>query len=167
MRYWLVVSVACWAPFGLACANDSRSDAASLPTLANTPLVFTTPRVATPASAIPPPPTLPVLKVGEKVLLRITNDDYVCTRDAGRCRSYSVTVPSDGRLEVALTSVAGQDSFVSTTDLYVVPGGDYWDTGPGPRLTVIIPVKANGTYEIRMYSAIVPSVELELRASLQ
>jgi hypothetical protein len=162
----LLAAVVCWALFGLACEDTSRSERPSLPTSPTPPALATPPALTTPP-VIAPPLTFPVIAVGEEVRFRITTDDYSCTRAAGRCRSYSVTAPSDGRLEVTLTSVTGQDSFVATTDLYVVPGGDEWDTGPGPRLSVTIPAKGGTTYEIRMYSSTVPSVELQLRAALR
>jgi hypothetical protein len=101
------------------------------------------------------------------VRFHFTADDVACAGAAGRCRSYNVTAPSDGRLEVVATSVSGESGFVSTLEMYVVPGADYWDVGPGPRISATVQVRAGGTYEIRMYSAQVPSVELELRASLQ
>ena len=159
MRYRLLAAVACWALLIAACADAHRSERSSLPA-SPTPVTSSPPAAAQPL-------IFPVIAVGEEVRFRITTDDYPCTREAGRCRSYSVTAPSDGRLEVALTSATGQDSFVATTDLYVVPGGDSWETGPGPRLTVTIPARGGTTYEIRMYSSTVPSVELQLRAALR
>jgi hypothetical protein len=69
-------------------------------------------------------------------------------------------------LRAEVKSVSGDPGFLSTLEMYVVPGGDSWDTGPGPRVSVTIQVTAGRTYEIRMYSALVPSVDLELLASL-
>ena len=114
----------------------------------------------------PAPPSFRSIAVGTVVRFQFTADDVPCVGGDGRCRSYTVTAPSDGRLEVVVTSVSGQDNFVPTMEMYVVPGGDYWDVGPGPRISVTVPVKAGGTYEIRMFSAKVASLELELRASL-
>lgn len=69
-------------------------------------------------------------------------------------------------METVLTSVSGDAAFTTTTEMYVVPGGDSWSVGPGARLRVAIPVTAGTTYEIRMFSAVVPSAELELRTTL-
>jgi hypothetical protein len=116
----------------------------------------------------PTPAVFPLIQLGEIVRFQFTADDVPCVGGGGgRCRSYNVTTPSDGQLEVALTSVSLADSFVATTEMYVVPGGDSWSVGPGSRISVTIPVRSGNTYEIRMYSERVPSVELELRAALQ
>ena len=125
-----------------------------------------------PAPAPTPPPvtscsSCPSITVGEVIRFRFTADDVPCAGGGGSCRSYNVTTPSDGRLEAVVTSVSAEEAFTSTTEMYVVPGGDSWDVGPGPRISVTIPVRAGRTYEIRMFSAKVPSVELELRTSLQ
>ena len=66
-----------------------------------------------------------------------------------------------------LTSVSGTDAFIATTEMYVVPGGDSWDVGRGPRISVTVAVKTGSTYEVRMYSARIPSEELKLRTSLR
>lgn len=115
----------------------------------------------------PGPVTFPSITIGDVVRFRFTADDVPCVGGDGRCRSYNVTAPSDGQLEVVITSVSGEDSFVSTVEMYVVPGGDSWNVGPGARISVSVPVRAGGTYEIRMFSPQVPSVELELRTLLR
>ena len=147
-----VASVICFALLAVGCGGGSRM--VNVPTAPG--------QVASPA-----PPLFPSITVGEAVRFRFTADDVPCVSGDGRCCSYNVTASSDGRLEVELTSVAGEGSFVSTTEMYVVPGGDSWDVGPGPRISVTVPVRAATTYEIRMFSDKVPSVELELRASLK
>jgi hypothetical protein len=101
--------------------------------------------------------------VGEVVRFQFTDDDVPC--GGGRCRSYLLTAPSDGELEVVVTNLA--ETSHPTIDLYIVPGADDWVIGPGPRISAKATVGAGITYEIRMYSDIVPSEELELRTSLQ
>jgi hypothetical protein len=107
------------------------------------------------------------MAIGEVVRFSITVDDRSCVGGGGRCRSYNVTVPGDGTLQAVLTSVSGTDAFIATTEMYVVPGGDSWDIGPGSGISVTVAVKAGSTYEVRMYSARIPSEELELRTSLR
>lgn len=158
MRYRFLVSVICSALGGLGCDGGYRTGGPSLPTA---------PTVAPAPTPVPAPGPFPSITVGDVVRFQFTAEDVPCVGAGGRCRSYNVTAPSDGRLEVVLASVSGEDSFIPTTEMYVVPGGDWWDVGPGPRISVTIPVRAGGTYEIRMYSAMVPSVGLELRASLR
>jgi hypothetical protein len=158
MRYRFLASVICAVLGGLGCDGSYRTGGPPLPTA---------PTVAPAPTPLPAPGPFPSITVGDVVRFQFTADDVPCDGANGRCRSYNVTAPSDGRLEVVLASVSGEDSFVSTTEMYVVPGGDSWDVGPGPRISVTIPVRAGGTYEIRMYSAKVPSVGLELRASLR
>ena len=154
MRYPFLVSVICLALAELGCDGASGGDGSRLP--------------AAPSPVLSPPPvTFPSIAVGEVVRLQFTADDVPCGGAGGHCRSYNVTAPSDGRLEVEIRSVSGESSFVSTLEMYVVPGGDSWDIGPGPRISVTIPVRAGATYEIRLYSPKIPTVELELRASLR
>jgi hypothetical protein len=141
-----------WALLAMACGSSPS------------PLPTAPSPVPAPAPT-PPPVTFPSITVGEVVRFRFTADDLCFS--GGGCRSYNVTTPSGGRLEAVVTSVSAEGTFISTTEMYVVPGGDSWDVGPGPRISVTIPVGAGRTYEIRMFSARVPSVELELRTSLQ
>jgi hypothetical protein len=154
MRYQFLASIICLSIAGLGC--DRAIDpfpAAPSPVL--------------PVGPVPGPSAdFPSITIGEVVRFQFTLDDVRCSGE-GRCRSYNVTAPTDGRLEVELTSVSGEGTFISTTEMYVVPGGDSWLVGPGPRISVAIRARAGGTYEIRMFSAKGPSVELELRASLQ
>lgn len=154
----LIRSAICFALFGLGCDGVYRTGGPSVPTA---------PTVAPAPTPLPTPTPFPSITVGDAVRFQFTADDAPCVGAGGRCRSYYITAPSDGRLEVAVASVSGQDSFISGLEMYVVPGGDSWDVGPGPRISVTLPVRAGFTYEIRMYSAIVPSVELVLRASLR
>ena len=158
MRYQFFVSVICLALAGPGCEGASGGEGSRLPA---------GPSPAPSPAPTPPSAAFPSIAVGEVVRFQITADDVACAGAGGRCRSYNVTAPSNGKLEVVATSVSGDSSFVSTLEMYVVPGGDYWDVGPGPRISVTVPAAAGGTYEIRMYSATVPSVELELRTSLQ
>jgi hypothetical protein len=146
----LLLSGLCLALLAPACDRSS-------PPVRSSPLA--------PAPTPPSPPAFPPITVGEPVRFRFITDDREC--GSGRCRSYSLTAPSQGLLEVVLTSVSGDDSFVSKTEMYVVPGGDSWVEGPGPRISVTIPVVAGSTYEIRMFSFQDPSLELELRASIR
>jgi hypothetical protein len=76
-----------------------------------------------------------------------------------------LTTPSNGELVVVVTTL--QEKSHPTIELYIVPGADDWETEPGRRIFAKATVKAGVTYEIRMYSDIVPSEELELRTSLQ
>jgi hypothetical protein len=157
MRNTFVVALTCSVVVGYGC---DRGTGPSIPTLPS----------PTPSVASPPPrspaPAFPSVAVGEVVRFQFTNDDTDCVGGGGRCRSYNVTAPSDGRLLAEVKSVSGDPSFLSTMEMYVVPGGDFWDTGPGPRISVTIQATAGRTYEVRMYSALVPSVDLELLASL-
>jgi hypothetical protein len=109
---------------------------------------------------------MPTVTVGEIVRFQFTADDFPCSA-SGRCRSYSITPSSDGQLEVVVTSVSGEGDFISTTEMYLVPGADDWTVGPGSRISVTAAVKSGITYEIRMFSTKVPSVDLELLASLK
>ena len=154
MSYTFVISVVCLALAGLGCDRVG----ASVPTAPSVP-----PAVA-PA---PPPVPFPSIVVGEVVRFQFTAEFSSCVKAGGACRSYNVNDPSDGQLTIVLTPVSGDDGFVSTTEMYVVPGADNWDVGPGARISATIPARAGATYEIRMFSSKVPSVELELRASLQ
>jgi hypothetical protein len=52
-------------------------------------------------------------------------------------------------------------------EMYLVPGADNWNIGPGPRISVTAKATKGTTYEIRMFSGTVPSVDLELLASLK
>jgi len=115
-----------------------------------------------------PTASFPSIEVGEAVRFRFTAEDGDCVGvGGGACRSYAVHVPADGQLETVLASVDGDAAFTATTELYVVPGGDFWTVGPGARISVTIPVRAMASYEIRMFAARVPSPELELRATLR
>jgi len=69
-------------------------------------------------------------------------------------------------MEVVLRSASGDAAFTVFTEMSVVPGADWWDVS-GSRLIATLPALAGSTYEIRMYSPVVPSVELELQASLR
>jgi hypothetical protein len=158
MRNQFLVSVICLALAGPGCEGASSGEGSRLPA---------GPSPAPSPAPTPPPAAFPSIAVGEVVRFQFTADDVACVGAGGRCRSYNVTAPSSGKLEAVATSVSGDSSFVSTLEMYVVPGGDYWDVGPGPRISVTVPAAAGATYEIRMYSATVPSVELELRTSLQ
>jgi hypothetical protein len=104
--------------------------------------------------------------VGEVVRFRFVADDWACSRDGGRCRSYLLTAPSDGELEVVVTSLE-QSVHHPHIDLYIVPGADEWIVGPGVSISAKARVTVGSTYEIRMYSSRVPSEELELRTSLR
>jgi hypothetical protein len=133
-------------PLGLWCALLATGCSGHPSTLPATPSPVPNP------APTPGPVTFPSITIGDVVRFQFTADDVPCVGGGGRCRSYNITSPSDGWLEVVVTSVSGEDS---------------WNVGPGPRISVTIPVRARGTYEIRMFSPNVPSVELELRASLQ
>lgn len=114
----------------------------------------------------PPRPNFPSITVGEVVRFQFTTDDWACAGALGRCRSYNITAPSDGLMSVAITSTSDDTSFVGTLELYVVPGADDWEVGPGPQIGARVAVRAGSIYEIRMYSTVVPSVELDLRTTL-
>jgi hypothetical protein len=105
--------------------------------------------------------------LGEVVRFRITTDNYACSRDEGRCLSYNVTVPSPGDLAVVITPINPDDPSFDRLEMYIVPGADDWQTGPGRQISATARVSAGNTYEIRMFIPIVPSPELELRASLK
>jgi hypothetical protein len=105
--------------------------------------------------------------LGEVVRFRITADDYACTRGEGRCRSYNVTVPANGEMAVVITPITPDDLLFETLEMYIVPGADDWQTGPGRQISATARVTAGRTYEIRMFMPTVPSLELELRTSLR
>ena len=114
----------------------------------------------------PASPNFPSISVGEVVRFQIASDDWACAGTSGRCRSYNITAPSDGLLSFAVTSTSDDTSFLGTLELYVVPGADEWEVGPGPQIGARVAVRAGSIYEIRMFSAVVPSLELELRTTL-
>jgi hypothetical protein len=105
--------------------------------------------------------------LGDVLRFRITRDDHACSRSEGRCRSYNVTAPSNGELVVVITPVASDDLLFDRLEMYIVPGADDWQTGPGRQIRAAAQVSAGRTYEIRMFIPAVPSPELELRTSLQ
>lgn len=115
---------------------------------------------------VPPRPSFPSINVGEPVRFQFTADDYPCVGGGGRCKSYDLTAPVSGQLDIVLRSVSGDPGFTRLTELYVVPGADDWLVS-GARLTASLQATGGTTYEIRMYSPVVPSVELELLASLR
>jgi hypothetical protein len=104
---------------------------------------------------------------GEVVRFRFTTDDWACSRSEGRCRSYNVTVPSNGEMVVVITPLTPDDLLFERLEMYIVPGADDWQTGPGRQISATAQVSAGRTYEIRMFMPIVPSLELELRTSLR
>jgi hypothetical protein len=157
LRYHVVASMIGGVLTLSACGDDAGPPAG--PTAS--------PTAPSPAPAPLPDPSFPSIVVGEVVRFSFTVDDRPCVGGGGRCRSYNVTVPVDGTLQAVLTSVSGRDLFIATTEMYVVPGGDSWDLGPEKGISVTVAVRAGGTYEVRMYSARIPSEELELRTSLR
>ena len=145
-------------PFYVACAlllTGCSGDSPTRPSMTN-PL---------PSAQPAPLPNFPSIAVGDVVRFTFTADDLRCGGAGGRCRSYLLTAPSNGELEVVVTTVQGTSH--PTIDLYIVPGADDWKTGPGPRISAKATARTGFTYEIRMYSDILPSEELELRTSLQ
>ena len=156
MRRLLLIAVAlCIA--GAAC-TDGTHDRGLFPPVAPT---------ATPsAPPAPPSPNFPSISVGEVIRFQIASDDSACAGTSGRCRSYNITAPSDGLLSFAVTSTSDDTSFLGTLELYVVPGADEWEVGPGPQIGARVAVRAGSIYEIRMFSGVVPSLELELRTTL-
>ena len=157
MRHQWLATMMFVALTGLACDSGSGPDGSRS---------LTAPSPAPMPPPPPPPvvPSFPSITIGEVVRFQFTADNRTC---AG-CRSYNVTPPSDGRLEVAVSPVSGNAGFLGTFEMYLVPGADSWDVGPGVRISVTADVRAGGPYEIRMYYPVpLPSEELELRASLK
>jgi hypothetical protein len=107
----------------------------------------------------------PTIAVGQPIRFRFGTEDACPSFGIAGCRSYVVTAPSDGQMKVDLTAVSGDARAVIGLELYVVPGADYWDTGPGARIGAVFSVRAGNRYEIRMSAAHVPTEELELAAS--
>jgi hypothetical protein len=105
--------------------------------------------------------------LGEVVRFRITSDDHECIRGEGRCRSYNVTAPSPGEMVVVITPIRPDDPSFDRLEMYIVPGADDWQTGPGRQISATARVSTGGTYEIRMFMPIVPSPELELRTEIR
>jgi len=115
----------------------------------------------------PPAPPIPAVMFGEVIRFRFTAEDWACNRE-GRCRSYNVTVPSDGELTVVIVPATTVDDLsFDTLEMYIVPGADDWKFGPGRQISATARVSAGATYEIRMFNPRVPSVELELRMTLR
>jgi hypothetical protein len=136
MRYRFLVSVICSAFGGLAC--DGRTTGG--PSLPTAPTVS----VAPAPTPVPAPAPFPSITVGDVVRFQFTADDVPCVGGEGRCRSYNITAPSDGRWRSHRSP--GRD-FVSTTEM--AGRGRFWDVGPGPRISV--PFRKGGaTCEIRM-----------------
>jgi hypothetical protein len=132
------------------------------------PLSATAPNPApTPAPAPPPhSATIPMVPVGEVVRFELSDEEWACAAAGNRCRSFNVVTPINGELVVAITSTTDDTSFLSLLEMYIVPGADYWDVGPGPQITAHAAVRAGATYEIRMFTYVAPHVELELRATV-
>lgn len=164
MRQRFLVACVGLSLCSVGCTAGSDGHGGFLPLSPSGPIAAPAPA---PAPA-PPPVSFPSIKVGEVVRFQFTTNDLLCDpQGGGRCRSYEITAPSTGVMDVVVTSISGDASFVSTLEMYVVPGADDWMTGPGPRISASLGVVAGATYEIRMYSSLVPSAELELRATLQ
>ena len=70
-------------------------------------------------------------------------------------------------MEAVLAVISGNNAVVSDLELYVVPGADSWDRGPGIAISAAFAVRAGVKYEIRMASARVPSEELELSVTMK
>jgi hypothetical protein len=160
----IVTCLTAW--FCAAChtGNEGRPFLPPLGPTANVPLPAPSP-VPAPAPARPPV-SFPLITVGEVVRFQFTNDDWACAGATGRCRSYNITAPSDGLMSVAVTSTSADTSFLGSLEMYVVPGADDWEVGPGPQIGARVAVRAGLVYEIRMFSSTVPSTELELRTAL-
>jgi hypothetical protein len=156
----LVVFAGVWL-WNAACTGGTDGR----PVLAPTGPTATTP-TPTPAPPSPPPAPFPSIAVGEVVRFQFNSDDRACAGPIGRCRSYDVKADSNGVMVVAITSTSADTSFLTTLEMYVVPGADDWEVGPGPQVSARLSVIAGATYEIRMYSSVVPSAELELRVTL-
>jgi hypothetical protein len=105
--------------------------------------------------------------VGEAVRFRFDINDTPCVAAGGRCRSYLVTAPSDGTMDVSLKAVSGDGGSIVGLELYVVPGADSWTTGPGAQIGASLRVRTGRQYEIRMYAPTVPSAEMELSVSMR
>jgi len=147
---------------GAAC-TDGTDGRRLFPPTAPTP----TPTAPAPGPApAPPPVNFRSITVGEVVRFQFTTDGWACGRTSGRCLSYNLTAPSDGLMSVAITSTSDDTTFLRTLELYVVPGADDWEVGPGPQIGARVAVRAGSIYEIRMYTEPVASVELELRTTL-
>ena len=168
IRIFPVLLVTCSAIIATSC---DFGRVVNLPTEPSEPSPPPPPPTQSPIPATPPPPPtrppIPAIVLAEVVRFRITTDDYACTQGGGRCRSYNVTVPSNGEMAVVVTPVTPDDPLFETLEMYIVPGADDWRIGPGRQISATARVSAGGTYEIRMFMPRVPSLELELRTSLR
>jgi hypothetical protein len=162
IRILPVLLVSCSAMVAASC---DFGRVVNVPTEPSEP--YSPPPSLTPPPPLPTPPPIPAILLGEVVRFRITTDDYACIRGEGRCRSYNVTVPSNGEIVVVITPITPDDPLVETLEMYIVPGADYWQVGPGRQISATARVSAGRTYEIRMFMSRVPSLELELRTSLR
>jgi hypothetical protein len=70
-----------------------------------------------PVTPLPLPPPFPAIMLGEVVRFRIATDDWACTRGEGRCRSYNVTVPSNGEMVVVITPITPDDPSFGSHDM--------------------------------------------------
>ena len=163
MRTLDAVAVAVFTLAGVACTDGAGGLAQPTPPTAFAPNPAPAPN---PVPAPNPAPSFPSITVGEPVRFQFTQDDRPCVGASGRCKSYNVTAPANGQMEVVLRSVSGDAAFTVFTEMYVVPGADWWNVS-GSQLIATLPALAGSIYEIRMYSPVVPSVELELVASLR
>jgi hypothetical protein len=157
MRCAFAVSVIGLAMASMGCDFGRVTDIPTEPTAVLPP-------VAPPAPVRPP---IPGIAFGEVVRFRFASEDFRCSaRLEDRCRSFNVIVPSNGQMDVALTPTSLNDPF-NLFEMYIVPGADDWEVGPGRQIRATARVTAGQTYEIRMYVAWVPTFELELRTSLR
>ena len=168
MRILPVLLVTCFAMVAISC---DFGRVVYLPSEPSEPSPPPPPSTQPPIPATPPPPPtpppIPAIMLGEVVRFRITTDDYACTREEGRCRSYNVTVPSSGEMVVVITPLTPDDPLFERLEMYIVPGADDWQIGPGLQISATARVSAGGTYEIRMFMPSLSSRELELRTSLR
>lgn len=161
-RILRVLLVACVAMASTSC---DFGRVVYLPTEPTEP--YPPPNLPPPPPPLPPSPPFPEIMLGEVIRFRFTTDDWACTRGEGRCRSYNVTAPSNGEMVVVITPITADDPSFELLEMYIVPGADDWQVGPGRQIGATARVTAGRTYEIRMFMPMVPSLELELRTSLR
>ena len=162
IRILRVLLVTC---FAIASTSCDFGRVVYLPTVPTEP--YPPPNLPPPPSPIPPQPAISEIMLGEVIRFRFTTDDWACNRDGGRCRSYNVTVPSTGEMVVVVTPITPDDPLFEYLEMYIVPGADDWQVGPGRQIGATARVTAGRTYEIRMFMPTLPSPELELRTSLR
>jgi len=132
-----------WVALSLVICSSLNGAGCDSPTKPSPSTGMQTP-VPTPAPTRPPANLVPI-GIGDVVRFQFTLPDSTCVSSGGRCRSYLVTAPSAGTLEAVLTPESGDARLMASAEMYIVPGADFWDVGPGPQSSCVIPSPPAGS----------------------